>query len=617
MQSLDNPMTSAAPPDTAQPTAIAAGAAESDGFLRASTIMMVDDDPLMLETVQTLLEDAGYTDFVMTDDPRAAIELAEVHQPDVLLLDLLMPQVDGFQVLERVRASDLLRFTPVVILTAESDATAKLRALELGATDFLLKPVDASELRLRVRNVLAFKSYQDQRLDFDALTGLLGRDAFRAAMDRALRDDARGARGDVFLHVDLDRFKKVNETLGLRTGDRLLCEVANAVQHVASDVAADWARTQESRGRILAARLGGNSFGLLLPGLHHLKKADFATRVARRLQTALAESILMDGRRHPVSCSIGIAVSPGDGVDAETLLEHAEMAMYQAKQRGRNQFTFFSSGMNAQARERATLEADLRRAIDNQEFVLYYQPKVDVATWQIAGVEALVRWRHPEQGIVPPWKFIPLAEESGLIADIGQWVLREACQQMRGWRSQGLPPMSLSVNVSSAQFVNGRVWQAVQGALGQSRFPAQDLTLELTETLLLSNDADTLDALRELKEMGVKLSIDDFGTGYSSLSYLSRFPIDELKIDRSFMKAVTKEREHAAIVSAIVALGRALNLNVVAEGVEDVDQLAFLRALRCQQFQGYLCSRPVPAQALMALLQRNAQKVRSEATAVA
>jgi len=579
---------------------------ESDAYLRSSTVMMVDDDPLMLETVQTLLEDVGYTNFVMTASPAEAIELAELHQPDVLLLDLLMPQIDGFEILERIRSNDLLRFTPVVILTAESDSAAKLRVLELGATDFLLKPVDASELRLRLRNVLAFKAYQDQRLDFDPLTGLLGRDAFRAAMDQALEKGRDDSQDEALLYIDLDRFKKVNETLGHRGGDRILCEVANALQRVANELSADWATTQESPSRALLARLGGNSFGLLLPELHPLKKADVATRVARRVQFALSESVEAEGKRVSIGCSVGIAVSPGDGNDSDTLIKHAEMAMYQAKQRGRNQSTFFSSGMNEQARERAALEGDLRRAIDSEEFVLYYQPKVDVASQAIVGVEALVRWRHPEQGIVPPWKFIPLAEETGLIADIGQWVLRAACQQMQSWRMQGLPRLTLSVNVSGAQFANGRVWQAVQGALGQSRFPAQDLTLELTETLLLSKDAETLDALRELKEMGVKLSIDDFGTGYSSLSYLSRFPIDELKIDRSFMKAVTREREHAAIVSAIVALGHALNLNVVAEGVEEAPQLAFLASLHCHQFQGYLCSRPVPPQALNALLQRNA-----------
>jgi len=608
MQSLDNPLTPTSLHPAGQGDGSDRAPIESDGYLRASTIMMVDDDPLMLETVQTLLEDAGYSQFVMTSDPSRAIELAEMHQPDALLLDLMMPQLDGFQILERLRANDLLRFTPVIILTAENDAAAKLRVLELGATDFLLKPVDASELRLRLRNVLAFKAYQDQRLDFDALTGLLARDAFREAMAEALQEHVDAGTGSVLLHVDLDRFKKINETLGHRGGDRLLCEAANSLQRIVNDFAGEWGATRETRGRVLLSRLGGNAFALFLPELHALRKADVATRIARRIQTELAQWINVDGNAYPMSCSIGIAASPGDGKDAETLLKHAEVAMYQAKQRGRNQAAFFSSSMNAQALASATLEADLRRALANEEFILYYQPKVDVRSGRIAGVEALVRWKHPEHGVVPPWKFIPLAEEIGLISDIGQWVLRAACQQMRVWDEEGMPELSLSVNVSSAQFAHGRAWQAVQAALAQSRLPAQRLTLELTETLLLRNDADTLDALHELKEMGVKLSIDDFGTGYSSLSYLSRFPIDELKIDRSFMTGVTRERQHAAIVSAIVALGSALNLNVVAEGVEDAQQLAFLRTLKCQQFQGYLCSRPVPPQAMAILLRRDAQR---------
>ena len=581
-------------------------AREEAGRLRGFTVMMVDDDPIMLEIVQTFLEEAGYSNFVTTSDPTTAAQLAREHRPDVMLLDLMMPKVTGFDILEEVRRHEALRYTPVIILTAESDAPAKLRALELGATDFLLKPVDPSELKLRLRNVLAFKAYQDRLADFDALTGLPNRNKFRLELDEALGANQEVSRACALMQIDLDRFKQINDTLGHRAGDKLLCSVSVMLQQIFSDVSADWRKSRDPKSRIPLSRIAGNSFVALLPNLHNLEKVDVATSVARRLLNAFSEPFHIDGQELFVTCSIGIAVSPGDGNDAETLLKHAEMAMYQAKQRGRKQHAFFSGEMNAHAMERLTLENQLRRAVEREEFVLYYQPKVDVLARRISGVEALVRWKHPEQGIIAPNKFIPIAEENGLIVEIGQWVLRKACNQVREWMNAGVPPISVSVNVSSAQFRQGRVWHAVRGALAHSNLPPQSLTLELTESMLIDNQSETIEMLYELKDMGVKLSVDDFGTGYSSLTYLSRFPLDELKIDRSFLKGLPEERESIAIVSAIIALARALGLKVVAEGVETHEQLAFLHSRKCTEFQGYLCSRPVPPEPLLNLLKRAA-----------
>ncbi len=581
-------------------------AREEAGRLRGFTVMMVDDDPIMLEIVQTFLEEAGYSNFVTTSDPTTAAQLAREHRPDVMLLDLMMPKVTGFDILEEVRRHEALRYTPVIILTAESDAPAKLRALELGATDFLLKPVDPSELKLRLRNVLAFKAYQDRLADFDALTGLPNRNKFRFELDEALAANQEVSRACALMQIDLDRFKQINDTLGHRAGDKLLCSVSVMLQQIFSDISADWRKSRDPKSRIPLSRIAGNSFVALLPNLHNLEKVDVATSVARRVLNAFSEPFHIDGQELFVTCSIGIAVSPGDGNDAETLLKHAEMAMYQAKQRGRKQHAFFSGEMNAHAMERLTLENQLRRAVEREEFVLYYQPKVDVLARRISGVEALVRWKHPEQGIIAPNKFIPIAEENGLIVEIGQWVLRKACNQVREWMNAGVPPISVSVNVSSAQFRQGRVWHAVRGALAHSNLPPQSLTLELTESMLIDNQSETIEMLYELKDMGVKLSVDDFGTGYSSLTYLSRFPLDELKIDRSFLKGLPEERESIAIVSAIIALARALGLKVVAEGVETHEQLAFLHSRKCTEFQGYLCSRPVPPEPLLNLLKRAA-----------
>jgi diguanylate cyclase (GGDEF)-like protein len=570
------------------------------------TVMMVDDDPIMLEVVQTFLEEAGYSSFVTTSDPTQAMALFVAQRPDVLLLDLMMPGVSGFDILGEVRSHEELRYTPVIMLTAESEGSAKLKALELGATDFLLKPVDPSELRLRLRNALAFKAYQDRLSDFDALTGLPNRRKFQMELSAALAKSAQqSSRACALLHIDLDRFKQVNDTLGHRIGDKLLCSVAQMLERIADTTKPSQFPGSEQGVRPALARIGGNGFAVLLPSLHNLAKQDDATAITRRILNSFAEPFRAEGHELFTTASIGIAVSPSDGQDADTLLKNAEMAMYQAKKRGRGGYEFFSGDMNAQALERLTLENQLRRAVEREEFVLYFQPKVEVATRRVAGVEALIRWKHPEQGIIQPNKFIPIAEETGLIVEIGQWVLRTACSQLQAWMQQGLPPMCVAVNVSGAQFKHGTIWHAVRGALERSGIPPSHLVLELTESILMENAEESIETLNELKDMGVKIAIDDFGTGYSSFTYLSRFPIDELKIDRSFIHGLTSQRGSPAIVGAMIALGRALNLQVVAEGVETPQQLEFLRARNCHQYQGFLCSRPVPPGPLTALLQRS------------
>jgi diguanylate cyclase (GGDEF)-like protein len=566
--------------------------------------MMVDDDPLMLEVVQTYLEEAGYVSFITTSQPKEAMGLFVQHRPDILLLDLMMPEVSGFDIMAEVRGHEELRYTPVIILTAESDPAAKLKALELGATDLLTKPVDPSELRLRLRNALAFKAYQDRLVDTDPLTGLPNRKKFRLEVEAALaRSAAQSSRACTLLHIDLDRFKQVNDSLGHRVGDRLLCAAARVLETVFSSF-----KPSQSTGRevsVAFSRIGGNGFGVLLPDLHNLTKVDEATAMARRIQNALSEPFDVDGHKLRTSASIGIAVSPGDGEEADTLLKNAEVAMYQSKQRGRKTYTFFSNEMNAHAAERMTLEGQMRKAVDQGEFVLFYQPKVEIASRKITGAEALLRWRHPELGILSPDKFIPIAEETGLIVEIGQWVLRTACAQVAAWHQQGLPRLSVSVNVAVPQFKSGTIWHAVRGAVERSRIPPQLLVLELTESMLMDDGEETISTLCEIKEMGVRLSVDDFGTGYSSLTYLSRFPIDELKIDRTFVRGLPGERQNAAIVGAILVLGRELGMNVVAEGVETKEQLQFLAQRRCNEFQGYLCSRPAPAEQFAQLVRRS------------
>ncbi|MGH8657458.1 MAG: GGDEF/EAL domain-containing response regulator [Gammaproteobacteria bacterium] len=568
--------------------------------LTDGTIMLIDDEALTLEVVQTFLEEAGYTRFVTTDQPRQAIELLLSRRPDVVLLDLMMPEVSGFDILSRMRADTEMKYTPVIVLTSANDATTKLKALELGATDFLSKPVDPSELTLRLRNALAFKAYQDRLANYDDLTGLPNRRMFLARLDWAIRRAKRHQGTCALLHLNLDRFKQINDSFGHRIGDFLLREVA---QRLDASV-----RESDAVGRLASnppqsslSRIGGDEFTALLP---EIDKADNALLVARRIKAALGEPFFAGDQDLFLTASIGIAVYPDDGVEPESLLQQADVAMRHSKRHGGNSYEFYSKDINARAYERLTLENQLRRALEREELLLHYQPKVDVATGHIVGAEALVRWHHPELGMVSPAKFVPLAEESGLIEPLGEWVLREACKECKAWQHLGgLQHPGIAVNVSSLQLKKGGLLQVLRSALETSGLEAQHLVIELTESVLMESAQANVQMLEELKAIGVRLAIDDFGTGYSSLSYLKRFPLDELKIDRSFMSDVPCDRDNAAIASAIIALAHNLGLKVVAEGIESTDQLEFLKAKLCDEFQGYLFSRPLPNEEFKQLLQ--------------
>lgn len=566
----------------------------SIGALSRFKLMLVDDDPIMVEMVQVYLQEAGYSGFITTSNPAEAMSLIRAHRPDLLLLDLMMPGITGFEILGEVRGDSDLCYTPVVILTADSDPASKLKALELGASDLLTKPVDPSELKLRVRNVLAFKAYQDRLADTDALTGLPNRRKFTSTLEFVLKSHEGGSRGCALLHMDLDRFKEINDTLGHHVGDKLLRTVAERLHRKLSDAEAG----------LQIGRISGDGFALLVPGLHNLAKEDVATSLARRVLSTIDEAFEIEGQRLFVTASLGVALSPADGQNAETLLKHAEMAMYKAKERGRNTYAFFSGEMNERAQRRKGLEHQLREAIERDEFVLYFQPKVDVASSRIIGAEALLRWKHPDQGMISPTRFVELAEEAGLITEIGQWALRAASTQAMSWNKAGYP-VNVAVNVSAGQFKQRKVWHAVRAALERSGLEPSNLVLELTESTLMEDADESIEMLIELKNMGVQLAVDDFGTGYSSLAYLSKFPVDQLKIDQSFVKGLPGQRQSAAIIGAVVGLARELDLKVVAEGVESKEQLEYLRIRGCDQYQGFLCSRPIPPAAFLQLLQRS------------
>ncbi len=565
-----------------------------------STILMVDDEPTTIEVIEAILESDGCESFLGITDSTKALAAIAREQPDLLLLDLLMPEVGGMEILGAMRADASLEHVPVIILTSSSDAETKLRALELGATDFLAKPVDPSELVLRVRNTLAAKAYQDRLANFDALTGLPNRRLFIERLDRALRQARRDTQQCGVLVINLDRFKQINDTLGSGVGDALLEAVAARLEKSAND-ADGW--SGDTGGSL--SRSGGDEFLMLVSGL---ASGEEASRAAQELLSSLSEPFSLAGHDLFISCSIGISLYPGDGTSVEALLANAGSAMSHAKRRGGNDLQFYDEALHSRSLDRLRLGNELRRARERDELSLFYQPKVEVQTGRIIGAEALMRWHHPELGEVSPGRFIPIAEESGLIGDLGECALLAACKQGRSWQEDGWDTLPISVNVSAVQFRQLDLPDTIQRALEQTRVDPSRIVLELTEGAIMESPVETSQMLRAIKQMGLQISVDDFGTGYSSLSHLKRFPLDEIKIDRSFMAGVPHDADDAAIVTAIIVLGHSLGLRVVAEGVESAAQLRFLMERGCDQYQGFLCSRPIPAEEWWELLQGSASE---------
>ena len=453
------------------------------------------------------------------------------------------------------------------------------------------------ELNQAVKEVTETKDRLRQMAYYDSLTSLPNRRLFTEQLDLLMRLSKRNGQVLALLFLDLDNFKRINDSLGHSAGDLLLREVGARLAACVrdSDVVAHMV---DSGPRIDVSRLGGDEFTVVL---NELDGAESAGVVAQRLLDALATPMNIEGHELVVTPSIGIALAPRDAGDVEGLLKAADTAMYHAKANGKNSFLFYHSDMDAAGMERLKLESDLRRAVERDELVLYYQPQVDTRNGSVVGAEALVRWHHPEQGMVPPYKFIPLAEEMGLIGELGEWILREACRQIKAFHAEGLKLPMVAVNVSPRQF-NPSFIQLVKDVLEETGLAPSSLKLELTEGVVMDDANASVKALGELKQMGVSLSVDDFGTGYSSLSYLSRFPLDELKIDRSFVVEMNKSDADASLVVAIIAMAKSLNLRLVAEGVESDEQYHFLTGNGAHVIQGYLFSKPVTAEELKPLL---------------
>jgi len=426
---------------------------------------------------------------------------------------------------------------------------------------------------------------------YDAVTGLANRTLLEDRLHKALASAHRRQEKLAVLFLDLDHFKVVNDSLGHSAGDLVLKDVAGRLQKVA--------REQDT-----VARLGGDEFVMVV---NAVKESGDAAVVAKRVLDAVTAEGIIQGHPLSIGCSIGISIFPLHGRDTTALVKNADAAMYCAKERGRNNFQFFAPEMNAQALERLQLESDLRGALQRNELFLAYQPQLDVATGELIGAEALLRWRHPQLGLIPPDKFIRIAENSGLIIPLGEWVLRTACAQARQWQQQGLPAVPVAVNVSAVQFRQEGFLELIRRVLGDTGLSPQYLELELTESLIMSNSETILSMLRQLKATGVKLSIDDFGTGYSSLSYLKHFPVYKLKVDRSFVRDITLDPDDAAIISTIISMAKSLNLKAIAEGVETQEQMTFLRQHQCDEVQGYYFSQPLPADDFASFARRAAR----------
>lgn len=476
------------------------------------------------------------------------------------------------QILERVRAEGHWEgeLTSVRASGEEYPAWVAVTAIHDSAGQIANYMAILADITERKRAELAAR----HQAEHDPLTGLPNRVLFLDRLQQALAANRRQHKQFALLFLDLDRFKQINDTLGHRAGDLVLQQVAKRLTHCVRRVDT-------------ISRLGGDEFVVLLADIGGV---DQAAHVASTVMQQLAQPVALERQQHITpSVSIGIAICPSDGQTAETLLHHADVAMYHAKQDGRNAFRFFSTEMNAHVVERVQMENMLRRALANGEFELEYQPEIDIRSGLTIGVEALIRWRHPERGLLLPHEFIQVAEECGLIVPIGEWVLREACRQAQVWREQGFPVV-VGVNLSGAQFIHPNLVPVVDDALASSGLEPRFLDLEITESVIMNGDATTGATVQALRERGVQLTIDDFGTGYSSLSCLRRFPLSKLKIDRSFIEDITRDPEDAAIIPAIIAVARSLKLKVIAEGVENAEQLRYLQEQGCDEYQGRYAS---------------------------
>jgi diguanylate cyclase (GGDEF)-like protein len=566
--------------------------AESTVTLSSLRVLLVEDSEdealLLMNELKRASLGVSWRRVDSAEALRAALNEADW---DLVISDHAMPGFSSEDAYELVRRCG--REIPFIIYSGHIAETVALSAMANGVHDYVAKgnvrhllPVIRRELKMveQTRARMRAENRLHRVVNYDQLTGLPNRQMFYAEGDVLLAEC--GADGATLLFIDVDRFMRINNTFGYAIGDLLVRQIGARLENVVSP-------------RGIVTRMGQDDFALLDCFAATEEQAHV---LAGRVMQAFEQPFKIDGREFFLTLSIGVCRYPLHGADVARLLVNAENAMFLAKRNGRNNYQLYAAELNSASAERLEMETSLRHAVRNAELLLHYQPSVHLESGRITAVEALVRWSHPTRGMIPPDKFIPLADETGLISEIGAWVLFEACAQTRRWHEAGFPGLKVSVNVSAVQFRQNDLVQLVGTALAQTALPPSCLDLEITETVLMQDADVTIETLRGLKAMGVSISVDDFGTGYSSLAYLRRFPIDTLKIDKSFMRDVTSDGQNAAIVRTVIALARSLGLQSVAEGVETIAQVEFLRAEGCDRLQGYYFARPLAPAALLELL---------------
>ncbi|WP_339487177.1 two-component system response regulator [Pseudomonas sp. EL_65y_Pfl2_R95] len=562
----------------------------SKGINVESVILIVEDQTTDALALSEAIRDLG--DVHIANDGPSALALARQCKPDLVLLDIEMSGMNGFAVCKALKADPKLCDAAVIFVTSHAQTDNELRALEYGGIHFISKPLNFPLARAHIKAHLALRSAAKKLANHDGLTGLPNRTLLQDRTDQALQKARRSEVRVAMLLLDLDNFKSINDSVGHSTGDALLKEVAVRL-------------VQAARALDTVSRQGGDEFIILLP---EVSSFELVGNFAERILETIAEPFVLQGGRYELNASIGISLFPDDSEDVESLYRHADAAMYQAKLDGRNRFRFFSADIENSTRGRHLLEQHMRSALGEGAFEVFYQAKVLAKDAVVVGMEALIRWRNKDGSLISPPEFIPLAEATGLIIPIGKYVLRQACLDAQMLIEQGMPVV-VSVNISAVQFLEESFLQMVQDILLESRLLPKFLELEITEGVLARDVRNTQNVLLALRKQGIRIAIDDFGTGYSSLAYLKRFPVDVLKIDQSFVRDMLVDKSDAAIIEAIIKLSQALDLELVAEGVETQEQADALQRYGCQIMQGYLYARPVPFNQFCALLDSGGMKI--------
>jgi diguanylate cyclase (GGDEF)-like protein len=563
------------------------------------SVLLIEDNPGDARLIREMIAEDPEAPFELHCAERLSLGLDFLasRPAGLVLLDLSLPDSLGLETFARVFEHSPA--VPIIVLTGTDDSTVALKAVQGGAQDYLVKGKLDRELLVRsMQYSIERKRYQVQiehQANYDALTGLPNRTLLHDRLRQAVFAQ-RHVRAIAVVFIDLDHFKFINDSLGHSAGDELLKQMAERLRLVLRD-------------GDTVARLGGDEFVLIL---NDQNNEEIVFRAMQRIVASINRPVTIGGKELYLTCSAGISLHPQDGPDVDTLLKNADVAMYRAKEAGRNNFQFFTAEMNQIVNERLQLEISLRRALERREFLLHYQQKVNLKTGALVGSEALLRWLHPEWGLVRPARFIPLAEETGLIVQIGEWVVEEACRQNRVWQIEGLDPGVVSVNLSARQFRQEGLVRAVSRILGATGLDPSSLEMEMTESMVMHNAEAAIAILQGLKSLGVALSVDDFGTGYSSLAYLKDLPIDTLKIDRSFVRDIKAGGDpgEGVLAQAIISLGHALDLKVIAEGVETDAQVRFLAKHRCDEVQGFYYGEPVAPEDFAKLLAKNRRKAK-------